>query len=411
MTNRIENAKNLEDTIGQRTGNICWWTMHVKNNEPEHESLIEFAKEHGMEDFVTGKRSMKAALARAARYYFKGNLTALGEDGGEYSTKLAGRTANSLTIAILKSKSSAAGDELIHTVEPEVVDRVAYLKYENGSEMLVCDNDTREGHELIQQANKLCDLVTSCDIRMFLRNALYHGCMSIPLNGGGGTIWFVPDTYSEFLTSLAGFMSSIGRSSLSVAPQYGASNEAFSDAARNHFWEQLGDFHTDLKAISEKDRIGTYKNRLDKYREVKTRVDFYTELLGMKADDIKNDFAKLECEIKKSIGIIEIKKATKASEAKTKDAKAGEGAKAAATKVAAKVEKAKAEEPKAKVPIMTCDGKEMVGCPAEELAINMDIKKLTPAQKGAATRKANAEKRKDATRKAMQKPAKKAAKK
>ena len=139
--------------------------------------------------------------------------------------------------------------------------------------------------------------LTADDVRGWLQKRL-GDLMAVPLRENGGVYW-VPSIYASTVRMLAQVIGSLGRSAMSVVPQFDGAEarDSIGGAARETLVDELEVLAGEIAAFDAKTRGATMRRRLETFDALRNRADIYARMVGCAVDDLKELVTAQEAKI------------------------------------------------------------------------------------------------------------------
>lgn len=165
----------------------------------------------------------------------------------------------------------------------------------------------------------LTETYISADIQRMLRRNIITKMFGIPMRRGGGS-YFVAPQYEETITKLTNVVEQLGGSEVSVLILHRMPVNVgnIGRNAQHHLEDKLREVKAEVdKFKASPPTAGTLARRIENFKEMKSRVDMYTELLGLQTSNLQQGIDDCSSIVQTIIDGGDVKKVTRKK--KTKD--------------------------------------------------------------------------------------------
>jgi len=161
--------------------------------------------------------------------------------------------------------------------------------------VLACDH-THRAYELIRAKYAECmDIVDSTDVRTMLQDIL-KAVYRVSVRDRGG-IYFVPAAYQEVVDKLERLLPVLGPDCvLNVAPQidFDKTKNAIYKAFLQDLKREIAEYKEELSAGGERNATKKWTKRLDEFKALKQKVEFYSTAMRFQSEDLLKEIGELQ---------------------------------------------------------------------------------------------------------------------
>jgi hypothetical protein len=280
----IEQVSSKLDQTGAHLGDVVWLSMSGVDVK-RADIRAAFVSEGLPEALAPEDPSQEAAFGMAVNAY--GNGAERGIFLRRADTKRKGSD-----VLLLRTVKSAGGLDQVETVGRVGVTQTGIAVTKDPS-LWSADADGAL-FEIEAAYNARMERATSSELGSAVVAALLGWCGGIRLRERGNVYWAHAAGAQE-VRALAKVLAQFGGSYLAVLPVHDNTEArgAVQRAAAESFESELRDIAAELEAFAGRDglRASTLEHRLERYEDVRNRVDLYADVLSSKRDDL---LAKLE---------------------------------------------------------------------------------------------------------------------